>query len=223
MIEMPGDCATALSLRTDEVDPGVTARLLLVLPKSSFEGISTCRSAVFGVRPVMDLGDGSAGVEADHGGSGGCIDGCGASLGGSGAVTSGASSCFGSEALGLVSSGSVISTSTVGCGVGSFAGVSSLCLVSGTGSVEMSIAVGSSSGGDGGSGDGLFDDTSFRAGDLASTLTDVDRIRSRCNLSSCACCKSLRLNESGGFIWRGLMQIWDFALLSSIVCVDAST
>lgn len=148
----------------------------------------------------MDFGDGSAGIEADHGGSGGCIDGCGASLGGSGAGTSDASSCFGWEILGIVSSGSVISTSTVGCGVGSFAGVSSLCLVSGTESVDISIAVGSSSGGDGGNGDGLFDDTSFKAGDLASILTDVDRIRSRCSLSSCACSKSLRLNESGGII-----------------------
>ena len=66
--------------------------------------------------------------------------------------------------------------------------------------VEMSIAEGSSRGGDGGSGDGLFDDTSFKAGDLASILTDVDRIRSRCSLSSCACCRSLRLKDSGGFI-----------------------
>jgi len=48
----------------------------------------------------------------------------------------------------------------------------------------MSIAEGSSSGGDGGNGEGLLDDTSLRAGDLISTLTDVDRIRSRCNLSS---------------------------------------
>lgn len=121
-------------------------------------------------------------------------------MGGSGADTSAGSSCFGSEILTVVSSESVISTSTGGCGIGSFAGVSSLCLVSGAGSVEISIAEGSSRGGDGGSGDGLFDDTSFKAGDLASILTDVDRIRSRCSLSSCACCRSLRLKDSGGFI-----------------------
>jgi hypothetical protein len=46
------------------------------------------------------------------------------------------------------------------------------------------MAEGSSSGGDGGSGEGLFEDKSFKAGDLASIFTDVDRIRSRCSLSS---------------------------------------
>ena len=95
------------------------------------------------------------------------------------------SSTLGSKGLGrLASSMSSISTSTVGGGVGSFAGVSSLCLVSGTVSVDMSMAEGSSSGGDGGSGEGLFEDTSLKAGDVASILTDVDRMRSRCSLSS---------------------------------------
>jgi hypothetical protein len=40
ILEVPGDCATVLSLKIEEVDPGVTARLLLVLTKSSFVGIS---------------------------------------------------------------------------------------------------------------------------------------------------------------------------------------
>jgi hypothetical protein len=47
------------------------------------------------------------------------------------------------------------------------------------GAVEVSITGGSSNGGDGGSGEGLLEDTSLRVGDLLSIFTDVDRMRSR--------------------------------------------
>lgn len=136
----------------------------------------------------MDLGDTSDGAGGDHGGAGGCIGGCESSREVSGAGASARSSDLGSgfvsEGSGAASSTFSISTSTVGGGVGSLAGVSSLCLVSGADSVERSMAEGSSSGGDGGRGEGLFEETSFRIGDFASVLTDVDRIRSRCSLSS---------------------------------------
>lgn len=133
----------------------------------------------------MDFGDGSVGSEADHGGADGWLGGQEVSRGVWGLGASGSSSVFGSGGLGAATSASIISTSTVGSGEGSLAGVSSLCcLVSGTGSVDVSIAEGSSRGGDGGSGEGLFEDTSFRAGDRTSIFTDVDRIRSRCSLSS---------------------------------------
>jgi len=207
MAVMVGERAIVLSVMAPDVDPGVTARLLSVVTNSSFPGISALRS--IGLNwgsgaDLGDLGDESLGVADDHGGAGGCVGGCEVSRGVSGSGASGSSSGFdGSEGFGSVISASLISTLTVGSGVGSFSGVSSLCLVSDTGSVEISIAEGSSSGGDGGNGEGLLDDTSLRAGDLISILTDVDRIRSRCNLSSWACCRSLRLNESGGLIWRG--------------------
>lgn len=200
-----------LSVKRAGVVPGVTTALLVALFKSSFRGGSTWRSLDSGGGSIVEVGDGSAAVEDDHGGAGGCMGGCEAPNEASGAGTwgagaSGSSSSLGSEGFeALASSASPISTSTVGGGVGSFAGVSSLCLESGTGSVDMSIADGSSRGGDSGSGEGLFDDTSFKVGDLLSILTDVERIRSRCNLSSCACCRSLRLNDIGGFISRALM------------------
>ena len=95
----------------------------------------------------------------------------------------------------------------MGGGVVSFAGVGSRGVISTVGPVEVSMADGSSSGGEGGSGEGLFEDTSLRVGDLRSILTDVDRMRSRWILSSWACCRSLRLNDRGGFMSRGLAQL----------------
>jgi hypothetical protein len=59
--------------------------------------------------------------------------------------------------------------------------------VAGSASIVISIADESSCGGDNGKGDGLLEDTSLRPGDLFSILTDVERIRSRCSLSSWAC------------------------------------
>ena len=207
MVIVVGERAIVLSVVVPDVDAGVTARLLSVMTNSSFSGVSTLRSTDLGggsAADLGDLGDDSLGIADDHGGAGGCVGGFDASRGVSGAGASGSSSGFdGSGGFGSVKSASPISTSAVGSGVGSFSGVSSLCRVSDTGSVEISIAEGSSSGGDGGKGDGLLDDTSFRAGDLISIFTDVERIRSRCNLSSWACCRSFRLNDRGGLIWRG--------------------
>lgn len=118
-------------------------------------------------------------------GSDGCIERLESSTGASSAGTSVSSSVLSSTGpASTASSASPISTSIVGVGVGSFAGVSSLCLESGTDSVDISIAVGSSSGGEGGRGEGFVEETSFKAGDLLSSLTDADRIRSLCNLSS---------------------------------------
>lgn len=207
IVDAPGDGATLFSVKGAGVDAGATTGLLAVLTGSGFAGVSTSTSAHGGAGAETDFGDGSAGVEADHGGACGWVGGHEASRGVSGLGASGSSSVFGSGRMGAETSASVISMSTEGSGVGSFAGVSSLCAVSGRGSVDVSMAKGSSSGGDGGSGEGLFEDTSFKAGDLASLFTDVDRTRSRCSLSSWACCKSLRLNDMGGFNWRGLTQV----------------
>lgn len=207
IVDELGDCAIVPSVNTAATEPGVTTRLLVGLCKSSFAGNSTWTSLESGGGPDVDLGDGSAGVDGDHGGAGGCMGGCDDTNETSGAGASGSSSIWGSGGFGiLASSASPMSTSAVGVGVDSFAGVSSLCLESGTDSAEMSIAEASSRGGDGGSGEGLFEETSLRVGDLLSILTDVDRNRSRCSLSSCACCSSLRLNDNGGFISRGLIQ-----------------
>lgn len=118
-------------------------------------------------------------------GSAGCIERLESSTGASCAGASSSSSVLSSTGLvSVASSASPISTSIVGVGFGSFAGVSSLCLESGTDSVDISMAVGSSKGGEGGRGEGFVEETSFKAGDLLSNLTDVDRIRSRCSLSS---------------------------------------
>jgi hypothetical protein len=199
-VTLPGDCAMALPVRTFEMDPGVTIGLIPVEEaRSGFTGMSTWRSVDF-------TGASAVEVAAGHGGAGGWIGGCEASGDWSGAGASGISSSFGSVAFGVVISASSILITIVGDSVRSLAGVGSRGLTSAASPVDKSIAEGSSSGGEGGSGDGLLEDTSLRVGDLASIFTDVDRRRSRCNLSSWACWSSLRLNDNGGFICRDLAQ-----------------
>jgi hypothetical protein len=121
-----------------------------------------------------------------------------------------------------VPSVSSMSTSTVGVGVDSLAGVGSLARASVPGEVDKSTEEGSSSGGEGGKGEGLFEDMSLRVGDLLSFFTDVDSKRSRCTLSSCACCNSLRLNDRGGFISLIVIHLGTATAPSSSVCVAAS-
>lgn len=178
--------AIAIGDSTDgvPVTPGVTTELALKgLLNSGFAGMSTWRSTDLAGSSKIGTGESRA-----DGGAGGCIGFGEASLGASTAGASGISSTFGSGAVGAAaSSASFMSTSAAGAGDDSFAGVNSFGGGTDAGSRVISIAEGSSNGGDGGSGDGLFEDTSFRAGDLPSIFIDADRIRSRCSLSSCAC------------------------------------
>lgn len=171
------------------VIPGVDAESLgKGLVYSGLAGMSTFMSTDFIDPSALGVGDCRAGEVAGHGGAGGCIDDCAPSFIVSAAGASGISSTLGSAILGAaVSSESAISTSALGAGDASFAGVSSFGRGTEAGSSVISIAEESSSGGDGGSGDGLFEVTSFKAGDLPSILMDAERIRSRCSLSSCAC------------------------------------
>lgn len=187
--------------------PGVDVQTLEKgLIKSGFAGMSTFMSTDFIDPSALGVGDCRAGEVAGHGGAGGFIEVCTTSFIISATGASSISSTLGSATFGAASSSaSAISTSTSGTGDGSFAGVNSFGRGTEAGSNVISIAVESSSGGDGGNGDGLFEETSFSAGDLPSTLIDAERIRSRCNLSSCACWRSLRLKDTGGFISvRGL-------------------
>lgn len=150
----------------------------VMLVRSGCGGISTCISVGF-------EGASEGGSDDDHGGAGGGRGGSDGSWEGSGgAGASGISSTLGSVESEVFTSASSISTSLVGGGVGSFAGVGSRVPMIIVGSADMSMAEESSSGGDGGRGEGLFEDTSLRAGDLASIFTDEDRMRSRMSLSS---------------------------------------
>jgi hypothetical protein len=177
-----GDCAAAVLVMKFDVEPGVSMELdAAVLDTSAFVGMSTWRSTDF-----LDGVSGGA-VDDGHGGAAGSV-GCGivpgeTSEGGA----SGISSILGSGGLGVVTSASPISMSLFGGGVDSLAGVGSRGVVSIVGPPDVSIVEGSSSGGEGGSGEGLFDDTSLSAGDPRSIFTDVDLRRSRWSLSSCAC------------------------------------
>ena len=208
------------------VTPGVDSESLgKGLVYSGLAGISTFISTDFMDPSALGVGDCRAGDcragdVAGIGGAGGCIEDCATSFVVSAAGASGISSTLGSSTFdAAVSSASAISTSAFGAGDASFAGVSSFGRGIEAGSSVISIAEESSNGGDGGNGDGLFEVTSFKAGDLPSILTEAERIRSRCSLSSCACCRSLRLKDTGGFI-----SVRVFAdAPSSSVCVDAST
>jgi hypothetical protein len=201
MAILPGDCAVALPVRGCDVEPGVIRGLLpTLLLRSGFSGICTWRST--GCR-----GDPGELVVDGHGGAGACCGGCKVRGEGSALGASGISSILESIGVGIVTLTSSISTSAVGGGVVSFAGVGSRGVMSTDGAVDVSIIECSSCGGDGGSGDGLLEDTSLSVGDLVSTLTDIERRRSRWSLSSWACCSSLRLNDSGGFISLIRMQV----------------
>ena len=155
---------------------------------SGLDGISTFMSTDFMDPSALGVGDCRVGEAMGHGGAGGCIEDCATSFVLSAPEASGISSTLASSDLGFAaSSASAISTSALEAGEASFAGVSSLGRGTEVGSSVISIAEESSSGGDGGNGDGLFEVTSFKAGDLPSILIDAERIRSRCSLSSCAC------------------------------------
>lgn len=152
---------------------------------SGFAGMSTFMSTDFMDPSALGVGDCRAGEVAGHGGAGGCIEDCATSFVGSAVGASGISSTLGSALFdAAASSASAMSMSALGPGETSFAGVNSFGRGTEAGSRVISIAEDSSSGGDGGSGDGLFEATSFKAGDLPSILMEAERIRSRCSLSS---------------------------------------
>ena len=208
--------ATGDSVLSVSVTPEMIAELAENgLLSSGFAGVSTSMFAVFTASSALGPGD----CRGGEGGAGGFIGASEPSFEGSSTGASGISSTLGTTSFGAVtSSASAMSTSAVGAGDTSFAGVSSFDCGSGVESSMTSIAGVSSNGGEGGSGDGLFEVTSLSVGDLPSSLMEADRIRSRCSLSSCACWRSLRLNDIGGFI-----SVRTAATPSSSVCVDAST
>lgn len=179
---------------------------------------------------VMGSVNGSVESPDGHGRGGGCSGGCEV-VGDSGLGASGISSSAGEDAFGAIaSSASCISTSAAGGGgLGSLGGVGSFfgaMIVVGSVDVDISIPFGSSAGRDGGAGEDLLDITSLSAGERASVFTDADLIRSRCCLSSIACCNSLCLKDIGRFstlvlsVEAGVGVALD---LSSSVCVEAST
>jgi hypothetical protein len=171
---LPGDCATTFPARTLDVAPGVSIGLhAALLAESNLTGMSTWR--------LTDFFDGVSGstVDGGHGGASGWVGECVVPGETSEGGASGISSTLGSGGFGVVTSASSISTSSMGGGVVSFAGVGSLGVVSIVGPLDVSMTVESSRGGEGGSGEGLFDDTSLRAGDPRSIFTGVDRNRSR--------------------------------------------
>jgi hypothetical protein len=169
----------ALPVRTFATDPGVIiAAVPAGLVKSGFAGISTWKLTA----DFDGVSEGTSEFTSDegHGGAGGLGGGSVVPGETSEAGASGISSIFGSVGFGVVASASPMSTSAGGGGgVVSFAGVGSRGVTSTMGPEDKSIAEGSSSGGEGGSGEGLFEVTSFKIGDLRSVLTDVDRMRSR--------------------------------------------
>jgi hypothetical protein len=170
---LPGDCAIALPGNTFETAPGVTIGTgPTEFARSSFAGISTWR--LMGFEGVSEVG-----VDDGHGGAGGLSGGSEVRGETSEVGASAISSTLASVNFGVVTSASSMSTSTVGGGVVSLAGVGSRGVISTVGPFEVSMAEGSSSGGEGGSGEGLFEDTSLRVGDRRSIFTDVDRMRSR--------------------------------------------
>jgi hypothetical protein len=174
MATLLGDCTVAVLVLAFDVETVVSMSLDgAVLDDSDFVGISTWRST--------DIFDGVSGgaVDDGHGGAGGLF-GCCIVLGEtSEGGASGISSTLGSGGFGVVTSASPISISLLGGGVDSLAGVGSRGVVSIVGPPDVSITEWSSSGGEGGSGEGLFDDTSLRTGDPRSSFTDVDLRRSR--------------------------------------------
>lgn len=159
------------------------------LLSTGFAGVSTSMFAVFAASSALGPGDCRGGdCRRGEGGAGGFIDAFETSFKVSSAGASGISSTLGSTTSGAVtSSASAMSISAVGAGDTSFAGVSSFDCGAGVESSMTSIAGVSSNGGEGGRGDGLFEDTSLSTGDLPSNLMEADRIRSRSSLSSCAC------------------------------------
>jgi hypothetical protein len=134
IVRLLGDCAIALPVRTFEVEPGVIIGLLpVVLVRSGFAGISTWRS-------TGSRGEPGVVVDGGHGGAGGLSGGCVVRGEGSALGASGISSTFGSVGFEVVASVSAISTSSiVGEGVVSFAGVGSRGMMSTAGPVEVSI------------------------------------------------------------------------------------
>jgi hypothetical protein len=138
IVRLLGDCAIALPVRTFEVEPGVIIGLLpVVLVRSGFAGISTWRSTG---RSIGSSGEPGVLVDGGHGGAGGLSGGCAVRGEGSALGASGISSTFGSVGFEFVTSVSSISTSSiVGEGVVSFAGVGSRGMMSTAGPVEVSI------------------------------------------------------------------------------------
>lgn len=183
-----GDCVVLPSVGfADVIEPDMGVGSLADRVMSSLAGTSTRRPTTVSTTPEADSGDDCRSVDADQEGADGCVGGGDGFDSGSGAGASGSSSDLGSSPGGFgeqTRSGSPISTSMVGGGVGSLVGMSSLCRELGTTSVGMSIVEDSSMGGEGGKGNGVLAGMSFSAGDLASIFTDADRIRSRCSLSS---------------------------------------
>jgi hypothetical protein len=168
-----GDCAGAVLVMGFDVELGVSIELdAAMLNPSAFAGMSTWRSG--------DFFDGVSGgaVEDGHGGAAGSFGRCMVPGETSEGGASGISSILGSGGLGVVTSTSPISMSLFGGGVDSLAGVGSRGVVSIVGPPDVSMTEVSSRGGDGGSGEGLFDDTSLSAGDPRSSFTDVDLRRS---------------------------------------------
>ena len=156
-------------------------------------GSDTCISAGFGDKTTSTGACSTEGVgiaDKGHGGAGG--RGCGSDVS-NGSVESGASgisSRLGEGGMRLgSSSASFISTSASGAGSlcsGGIVSLASSTFVVGA-SVEASSIGVSSTSATVGTGEGLFDVTSFKTGDRASVLTDADRLRSLCSLSSRAC------------------------------------
>ena len=202
-----GDCAIPLPVVVLEADPGVTTVLveLVLLAISGFVGSSSQISTGFwGV--IVGFGMGSTGdaLEAaePQGGGGSCGGGCIVECEVAGEVSFGASdlaSILGDIDFGLrSSSASLMSTSGLSAGVGSFTGVlsrggeGSLTTGSTEGSGEISISTVSSSEGDAAVGEGedllqTVSRSSMAAGDLTSNFTEVDRLRKDSSLSSWAC------------------------------------
>lgn len=178
----------AMEIAGPEADSGVAA-LSAVGAASAGSGFTVTSNrggsgfGAVGLRSIV-ICTSDAGV--GHGGGGGCMGGCEVVDVASSPGASGISSVLGVGGLGrAASSASGISTSATGASSGSPVGVAFFSLdSSASGSVEVSMATVSSDGAGGVFGDGLLEATSTRAGDFTSTLTDADRIRSRCNLSS---------------------------------------
>lgn len=143
---------------------------------------------------------------------------------------SGISSTFGVDSFGTVTtSASFISISTVGTGSASTVGTESVGMES-VGfiavSVAISMATGSSRTTVGTVGEGSLEVTSFKGGEVTSSFTDADRMRSLCVFSSCACWSNLRLKDIGGLIvlmTGAVVGAGASAVSSPSVCVELST
>jgi len=202
---LTGDFAVPLPVTMLEMDSGVTTVLVevVVAAMSGFVDSSTSRSTGFwGVTVGFGMGCSGDALEVaePQGGGESCGRGCIVEREVAGEVPfgeCGMRSILGDIDFGLLSSSaSLMSTSTLGAGVGSFTGVLSRAgecsLTTGVtvGSGEMSISTGSSSEGDAavGEDEGLLHTVScMAAGDLASNFTEADRLRNDSSLSSWAC------------------------------------